>query len=146
MRQETTARAVTGIEWTQAPTRVSPGQRFDLVVRVLGEDGVVTDGQPITFYINGDEFFTTSGADVPAGGFANDGGINLQIDEPGTYALTAEVAGFSTDAHFIGVGMEPDPSSLDPTKTPVGGGSPNFDLATGALAVVGFEALRRIFT
>lgn len=58
---------ITGIEWQRPPTQVAVGEQFDLVVRVLGSAAEETEGQPITFYVDGEELFTTSGADIPTG-------------------------------------------------------------------------------
>lgn len=137
-----TAREISGVEWNRVPDRVEPGERFDLSVRVFGSGGEVTEGEPIRFYLNDEQFFITTGADIPPGDFAFDGRINAQINEPGVYRLHAEVAGFRTNDHIIGVGEEPNADAV--------GGTDLSGLVSGpgALVVgaVGAEVLRRIFT
>lgn len=131
---------ITGIEWQRPPTQVAVGEQFDLVVRVLGSAAEETEGQPITFYVDGEELFTTSGADIPAGDFAFDGRIDVVFDEPGTYELTASVGEYTTEPHYLGVGGPPQPNSVD-----IGGASISQPAALVAgLAVL--EGARRIFT
>ena len=130
-----TAYQIQSIEWQRAPERVEPGEAFDLVVRVFGSAGEETTGSPITFYLNDEELATTTGADIPPGDFAFDGLVDVTIDEPGTYKLTAEVENFETEPHYIGVGQEPNPDE-------VGGVSP---LLIGG-GLLGAEVLRRILT
>lgn len=125
---------ITGVNWTQAPDRVEPGESFDLVVQVFGTADEETAGEPITFTIDGEPFITTTGADIPPGDFAFDGVIDVTIDEPGVYELRAEVAGEQSPAHIIGVGRDPDPDA-------VGGGGLSPALLGGLL--VGGELLRR---
>lgn len=141
MRQ-ITAREIVGVEWNRVPDRVEPGERFDLSVRVFGSADEETEGQPITFYINDEQFFITTGANIDPGEFAFDGKVNAQINEPGVYRLHAEVAGYRTNDHIIGVGEEPNGDAV---------GDPDLGSLVsvpGALVVgaVGAEVLRRIFT
>jgi len=127
---------IQGINWVRAPERVEPGEPFDLVVKVFGSAGVETTGAPIRFTLDGEPFFTTTGADIPPGDFAFDGAVNVTIDEPGSYELRAEVENYQTPPHIIGVGEEPDESEagggLSPTV--IGGG------------LIGLELLRRLLS
>lgn len=137
------ARAIERIVWNRVPDRVEPGEAFDIVVRVFADEEDTT-GQPITFYLDGEPFFTTTGADIEAGDFSFDGRVNAVIDEPGTHELRARVAGVETEPHYIGVGEEPDPSSA-PTNTittPDGGLKP-VDIAGGAVALgIGYKLIQ----
>lgn len=132
-----TAYEIEAIEWERAPDRVEPGEGFDLVVRVFGSADEETTGAPITFYIDGDELETTTGADIEPGGFAFDGLVDVRIDEEGTYELVAEVEDFQTEPHYIGVGEDPDPRAAG------GGGVSPVLIGAG---LVGAEVLRRILT
>lgn len=138
------AREVAAVEWNRVPDRVEPGEPFDMVVQVFGTAGGETEGQPITFYINDEQFFTTTGADIPSGDFAFDGRVNAVIEEKGVYRLHAEVAGNRTNDHLIGVGMDPNADAVEDSASSVAGvlDSPQA-LAAG---LVGAEVLRRIFT
>jgi len=138
-----TARTVEGVEWNRVPDRVEPGEGFDLSVRVFGSAGETTEGEPIRFYINDDLFFATTGADIPPGDFAFDGRINAQINEPGVYRLHAEVGGFRTNDHIIGVGEEPNADAVGEPGDLSGLVSGPGALVVGA---IGAEVLRRIFT
>lgn len=131
---------ITAIEWERVPDRVEPGEPFDMVVQVFGSAGGETEGEPITFYINDEQFFTTTGADIPSGDFAFDGKVGAVIEEEGTYRLHAEVGGYRTNDHLIGVGMAPNADA-------VGGGLPDITSPQAlAAGLVGAEVLRRIFT
>ena len=128
--------AVADIEWQRVPDRVEPGEPFDMVVRVFADESETT-GQPITFLLDGEEFYTTTGADIDAGGFAFDGQVGAVIEEPGTYRLEAEVDDLRTEPHFIGVGQEPAPS-------PRAGGLGSLPPGTGkAVAAVAALAVGR---
>ena len=141
-----TAREVVGVEWDTAPDRVEPGEAFTLTVRVFGDGEDETTGQPINFYINGDPLFTTTGADIPPGGFSFDGSVDVVIDDPGTYELTAEVAGYETVPHYIGVGKPPAPDAVESGfgTDDIGGSSISIVNVLGGVAAA--EVLRRIFT
>lgn len=139
-----TAKEIAAIEWERAPDRVEPGEPFDLVVQVFGTSGGETEGSPITFYIDDDPFFTTTGADIPSGDFAFDGRVAAEIAEEGVYRLHAEVAGLRTNDHLIGVGMEPN---ADAVGSPGEAVSELISSPAGVVVgAVGAEVLRRILT
>lgn len=140
------AREVVGVEWNIAPDRVEPGEEFTLTVRVYGDGEDETTGEAINFYINGDPLFTTTGADIPAGDFSFDGSIDVVIDDPGTYELTAEVAGYETAPHYIGVGEDPDPDAVESDFGTVEIGGSSISIVSVLGGAVATEVLRRIFT
>lgn len=112
------------------PNRVEPGEQFDLIVQTQCENPDGCGGQPIQFFIDGEPWIQTTGADIdPADdGTAFDGLVDVVFEEPGSYTIRAEVNG-NTATHELGVGQPPAES----------GGSPTTQSGVGrkALAAVG---------
>jgi len=90
------------------PNRVELGEQFDLIVQTQCSNPDGCDGQSIQFFIDGEPWMETTGADIDPtdDGTAFDGLVDVVFEEPGSYTIRAEVAGNSA-THQLGVGQDP---------------------------------------
>lgn len=126
---------IDGVRFFDPPRRVEPGEQFDLIVETrcaAPDEGCA--GEPISFYLDGEFWMETTGADIDPENNATafDGLVDVVFRDSGYYSIRVEVAGQSATQE-IAVGREPR-SDSDAEST--SGTNKRLLAAAGVLGVV----------